>query len=71
MGAVTPLGWSQETYVKPLNTGAGDEFGVSASIWGNVMAIGADYESSNARGVNGDDTDDGSHDYSGAAYIFE
>jgi len=63
--------WSQQAYVKASNTDAGDSFGSSVALSGdgNILAIGAPKESSNATGINGDQADD-SVEQSGAAYVF-
>jgi hypothetical protein len=62
--------WTQEAYIKPSNTG-NDDFGGSVSLSddGNTLAVGADDESSNATGINGDQSDN-SADRSGAVYVF-
>ncbi len=64
-------GWAQQAYVKASNAGSGDQFGVSValSVDGNVLAVGAWQEGSNATGLNGIQTDN-SRAYSGAAYVF-
>jgi hypothetical protein len=62
--------WSQDYYLKASNTDAGDGFGIAVSISGGTVVIGADGEASNARGVNGNQKDNGAVD-SGAAYVFE
>jgi len=51
--------WSQQAYIKPTNTGAGDAFGahVGLSADGNVLAVGARLE-------------DGVATDSGAVYVF-
>ena len=58
-------------YFKASNTDAGDEFGrhMALSADGNTLAVGAEYESSNATGINGDQSDN-SAQYSGAVYVF-
>ncbi|MBK8620044.1 MAG: S-layer homology domain-containing protein [Anaerolineales bacterium] len=61
--------WSQQAYLKASNTGAEDYFGWAVSVDGNRLVIGADEESSNATGVNGDGTNNTGY-ISGAAYIF-
>lgn len=63
--------WAQEAYLKASNTGAQDHFGsaIALSADGSVAAVGAPYESSNANGVNGDQTND-SRASSGAVYLF-
>src|SRR5260221_608016 len=45
--------WSQEAYLKASNTEAEDLFGLSISISGDIVAIGATGESSNPTGGNG------------------
>ncbi len=61
--------WSQEAYLKGFNTRETDKFGISVAISGNTIVIGAENESSNAKGVNGIATDYLSFS-SGAVYIF-
>jgi len=63
--------WSQEAYIKPAVSDAGDIFGISISFAnnGNTIAVGAFGEASNATGINGDPIND-TNTYSGAAYIF-
>ena len=60
---------AQEAYLKASNTDAFDQFGVSVSISGNTLVVGATHESSNAVGVNGNDNDN-SAPFTGAAYVF-
>ena len=60
--------WTQQAYLKASNTDAGDRFGVSASIAGDIVVIGAPSERSNASGVNPPDNNDGMNN--GAAYVF-
>src|SRR5499427_10159053 len=68
----------QVTYIKASNTHMGDHFGnggtleghsVALSGDGNTLAVGAPYESSNAKGVNGNQNDNSVY-ASGAVYIF-
>ena len=63
--------WQQQAYVKASNTDADDMFGdaVALSADGNTLAVGASGESSAARGIGGDETDN-SMDYAGAVYVF-
>jgi hypothetical protein len=63
----TTQSWSQEAYVKTLNTGEQDEFGsaVGLSGDGNTLAVGAPGEAS----LNGDPADDNAAD-AGAVYLF-
>ena len=47
--------WSQQAYVKASNTQQNDSFGSSLALSGdgNTLAVGADWEGSNATGING------------------
>lgn len=62
--------FAQAAYIKSLNTQAGDAFGYSVALDGNLMAIGAIGEDSNSTGVNSFENDDGNADDSGAVYVF-
>ena len=72
--------WTQQAYIKASNTGEagtegnfgdGDQFGFSVSLSddGNTLAVGANAEDSNAKGINGNQNDN-SMQSAGAAYIF-
>lgn len=63
--------WELQAYLKAAHSDANDFFGISLSMSadGNTLAVGADYESSAATGVNADATDN-SAPGCGAAYIF-
>ena len=63
--------WSQNTYLKASNTGAGDAFGaeVAVSADGNTLVCGAQWEQSAAPGLNGNQADDTANQ-SGAVYVF-
>jgi len=61
--------WVEKTYLKASNADAGDSFGESVAILGDLIAVGAPYEASAARGVNGDATDN-SAGGAGAVYLF-
>ncbi|HNB37152.1 MAG TPA: S-layer homology domain-containing protein, partial [Anaerolineales bacterium] len=61
--------WSPQAYLKASNTEAGDSFGYALSISGDMLAVGAIKEDSNAGGVNGNEANNSASD-SGAAYIF-
>ncbi len=61
--------WSQRAYLKASNTGEGDGFGVSVTVSGDTVVVGAPYESSNATSVNGNQNDNSAFG-SGAAYAF-
>ncbi len=62
--------WSQEAYLKASNTDPIDWFGLSVSVSGDTIVVGAPGEDSAATGVNGDQNDDGTP-YAGAAYVFD
>jgi hypothetical protein len=63
--------WTQQAYVKASNTDVDDRFGWSMTLSGdgNMLAVGADGESSAAIGVNGDQADN-SASFAGAVYVF-
>ena len=63
--------WSQQAFLKASNTGYNDWFGsrLALSGDGNVAAIGASLEDSNATGINGNQKDDSANE-AGAAYLF-
>jgi hypothetical protein len=60
--------WSQQAYLKASNTGHVDNFGASVALSGDMVVVGAPFESSNATGVNGAGNDLAQE--SGAAYKF-
>ena len=59
--------WTQQAYLKPFNTGQGDEFGYSVGVSGDTIVVGASKESSSTTGVNSNPDEIGG---GGAAYIF-
>ncbi len=66
--------WTQQAYIKASNTDARDTFGFSVALSGDTLAVGAPDEGSNAKGINGDQTDNsafisGTGQGAGAAYI--
>lgn len=61
--------WTQQAYLKASNAQAGDAFGRSVAISGDVIVVGADHEDGAATGVDGDASDNGAIE-SGAAYVF-
>jgi len=61
--------WAQQAYIKASNTEAYDKFGRSLALDGDILAVGATGEASNAHGVNGNQADN-SMAISGAAYVF-
>src|SRR5678816_23961 len=52
-------GWEQQAYIKASNPDTGAEFGhaVALSAAGNTLAVAAIWESSGAKGVNGNQND--------------
>jgi hypothetical protein len=67
----TDATWTQQAYVKASNTDSEDSFGrsVSLSSDGNILAVGASYEDSNAIGIDGDQSDNSSGT-TGAVYVY-
>lgn len=61
--------WSQQAYLKASNPRPAANFGRFLSISGNTIALGSGGESSNAKGINGNDAD-ASLSQAGAAYVF-
>jgi hypothetical protein len=63
--------WTQQARFKASNSRGGDDFGFSLSLSGDgsMLAVGADGESSNATGIDGDQSNT-SEMHAGAAYIF-
>ena len=74
----SPVGLREIAYIKPSNTGDGDNFGAGGTLSGDAvalskdgltLAVGAPFESSGASGVDGDQTDDSVYG-AGAVYVF-
>ncbi|HET8759591.1 MAG TPA: cadherin-like beta sandwich domain-containing protein [Nitrospiria bacterium] len=61
--------WSQQAYIKPSNTGAGDQFGFSVALSGDTLVVGAPREDSASTGVGGKQTNNQASN-SGAVYVF-
>ena len=63
--------WTQTAYIKASNTQTNDWFGYAIALSGNgkTLAVGAIYEDSAARGINGIESDNSSYD-SGAVYVY-
>jgi hypothetical protein len=61
--------WSQEAYVKASNTDALDSFGLSLSVSGDSLVVGAPGEDSISAGINGNESDNSALE-AGAAYVF-
>ncbi len=62
--------WSQQAYLKASNTDGDDQFGISVSVSGDTVVVGANGEDSDSAGVNGHQTNDNFGNRSGAAYVF-
>ncbi len=62
--------WLQEAYLKASNPGQNDGFGASVAIDGDLIAIGASGEDSNARIINGNQADNSAAN-AGAVYVFK
>ncbi len=60
---------AQQAYLKASNTGTDDAFGNATAISGNTLVVGAPSETSNATGVNGNQSNN-SAQLAGAAYVF-
>jgi len=60
---------AQQGFLKASNANPDDNFGLSVAISGDTLVVGAYQEDSNAVGVNGDQTNNGSSN-SGAVYVF-
>ena len=60
---------AQQAYLKASNTDANDQFGRAVAVSGDTVVVGAANESSNATGVNGDQTNNGALQ-AGAVYVF-
>ena len=63
--------WSQQTFLKASNPDSEDYFGhwLSVSSDGNTLAVGADQEASNAKTINGNQSDNSLQSV-GAVYVF-
>lgn len=65
----TGTAWSQQAYLKASNAESNDFFGSGVSVFGDTIVVGANGESSSARVVNGNQSDN-SATRAGAAYVF-
>jgi hypothetical protein len=63
--------WTQQAYIKAPNTDAGEYFSwpLALASDGNMLAVGAYNENSNATGINGDQTDNSAYG-AGAVYLY-
>lgn len=62
--------WTLQAYLIASNGQPNDSFGVSVSLSGDTLAVGAPGEASSATGVNGNQADN-SAPQSGAVYLFQ
>ncbi len=62
--------WRLQHYVKASNTGSSDIFGHSVAASGRFAVVGAPFEDSTARGINGNESSNLALN-SGAAYVFD
>ena len=65
-----PAGWTSPTYIKSSNSDSRDGFGFTFASTEHVLVVGAPFESSSAKGVDGNAADNGLT-LSGAVYVFE
>ncbi len=70
---VNGVGWYQEAYVKAANNSAEDLFGLSTSLSGDTLAVGASGEDSNQTTITNGNTasGDNSNSNSGAVYVYK
>ena len=61
--------WTQQAYLKASNPWWDDWFGNSVAVSGDTIVVGAQFEDSNATGVDGNQNNDSATN-SGAAYVF-
>jgi hypothetical protein len=63
--------WGQQAYIKASNSDSDDGFGnnVAMAANGQTLAVGAVGEDSRAKGIGGDQNDNGSIKSAGAVYI--
>ena len=73
MFRLTENGWQEDTHVKASNTQESDAFGTSIALStdGNIMAVGAIGEDSNATGVNGDQSSNACYYFNEPNYVID
>ncbi|MBC8257417.1 MAG: FG-GAP repeat protein, partial [SAR324 cluster bacterium] len=68
----TGTSWAQEAYIKAANNDAGDYFGISVSISGDTMVVGASREGSNQTTItNGTNASSDDSSTNGAVYVYK
>ena len=65
--------WAQEAYIKAANSEGGDDFGLKVSLYGNTLAVGAQFEDSNQTTITNGATasSDNSFSHVGAVYVYK
>lgn len=64
--------WSQQAYLKPSNNSAGNQFGLSVAIAGDIIVVGAYHENTFQSTITqGVTAARGASGYYGAAYVFK
>jgi len=73
--ASLPTDWVQDAYLKASNAGAGDAFGKTVAIDGDIAVVGAPGEDNSSAGIinidNAEIIDDGAASNAGAVYVFK
>jgi hypothetical protein len=62
--------WKLSAYLKARNADSTDSLGFAAALSNDVAVLSANWESSAAKGINGDQTNNSAR-YAGAAYVFQ
>jgi hypothetical protein len=66
-----PISWTQQAYLKASNTvNIAQQFATGVGISGDTIVVGARFDSSNATGINGNQTDTSLY-AAGAAFVFD
>jgi hypothetical protein len=65
-----PMTWNLEAYIKATNPNADDWFGDSLSLSGDILAVGARNEDSQARGADGDSEAQNNNNAGGAGAVY-
>jgi trimeric autotransporter adhesin len=62
--------WKLSAYLKARNADSTDSLGFAAALSHDVAVLSANWESSAAKGINGDQSNNSSR-YAGATYVFQ